>query len=112
MNNLYNDLMTLCQTGDDAFYYVDHTVTEHTKYRVFSYRLASYSDFLKPNALNCRGVMFQMLDSGPLLVSLPMEKFFNLGEMSSDINTLAEQLIKAGRLSSNVYERTKKRSTA
>lgn len=72
-------MMALCAEGNDAFYYVDHTVN-NTTYRVFSYRLASYSDFLKPNALNCRGVMFRLVGNGGQLVSLPMEKFFNLNE--------------------------------
>lgn len=79
MKDLFSDLTALCSSGDDAFYSVDHKSDEHT-YRVFSYRLASYSDFLKPNALNCRGTMFRVDTPEPELVCLPMEKFFNLGE--------------------------------
>lgn len=79
MKNLFLDLMALCSSEDDAFYSVDHK-SDDGIYRVFSYRLASYSDFLKPNALNCRGTMFRVDTSEPELVCLPMEKFFNLGE--------------------------------
>lgn len=65
-------------------------------YRIFLYRLASYTDFLLPAGEESRGSMFRnvadpavqlndpdYLDSDPKnwqLVSLPMEKFFNMGE--------------------------------
>ncbi len=80
---LYNDLMALC-ASNEAFYYIDHEYGGET-FRIFNYRLASYSDFLLPGALECRGHMFHINHSdmnphGPCLVSLPMEKFFNVGE--------------------------------
>lgn len=74
---LYTNLSSLVESNE-AFYFVDHVFNDIT-YRVFTYRLASYTDFLNPDALECRGHMF-MLDSTPKLVSLPMEKFFNLNE--------------------------------
>ena len=58
MKNLWNDLMALC-ASNEAFYFVDQT-KDGDKYRVFTYRLASYSDFLLPNALECRGHTFRL----------------------------------------------------
>lgn len=94
-HSLYNDLMKLC-ASNEAFYFVDHVFNGDT-YRVFSYRLASYSDFLLPGALECRGHTFRLNQSHvdtadykylPELVSLPMEKFFNVGEnpMTMDLD--------------------------
>jgi RNA ligase len=83
MNNyqklLYQDLMLLA--GDDnAFYFIDRLFNGRV-FRVFNYRLASYTDFLKPNAMESRGIMFEMIDGNPLsLISLPPKKFFNWNE--------------------------------
>jgi len=75
-HTLYNDLLKLTQTNE-AFFYKDQELDDQT-YRVFSYRLASYTDFLAPNSLECRGVMFRIIDEKPVeLSALPMEKFFN-----------------------------------
>lgn len=75
---LYSNLMHLVQTSE-AFYTVDHNINGVT-YRVFTYRLASYTDFLLPDALECRGHMFRVDGNSVELVSLPFEKFFNLNE--------------------------------
>lgn len=82
MQTLYDDLMALCQDkeSDAAFYFVEKEV-EGFKFHIFNYRLASYTDFTKPNALNCRGTAFQLVSGGaPVLSSLPFSKFFNLDE--------------------------------
>lgn len=78
---LYNDLIALC-ASNEAFYYIDHYLEgDDAPYRIFNYRLASYSDFLIPGALECRGHTFRVSPTyGSQLVSLPMEKFFNVGE--------------------------------
>ncbi len=93
---LYTNLLSLCATNE-AFYYVDH-VHDGIKYRVFTYRLASYTDFLSPAALECRGHTFrwtpyynvdELDEEGRWeLASMPMEKFFNLGEnpMTMDLD--------------------------
>jgi Straboviridae RNA ligase 1 len=111
---LYNDLMTLCDTSE-SFFFKDEPIG-HNKYgfktfRIFNYRLCSYSDFLNESALECRGIMFEVdLKGNPIrLASLPMNKFFNYREVSSDINTLVDRLISDGRLSKDVYERIKNR---
>ena len=76
--NLYNDLMHLVER--EAFYYKDFPL-EDTTYRIFNYRLASYTDFLEPSALECRGIMFEVEgDKAVRLASWPMQKFFNQNE--------------------------------
>jgi len=77
---LWNDLMNLVNTNE-AFYFKDH-VMDGITYRVFSYRLARYQDFVLPNAMECRGHMFEMNANGSpaRLASLPFPKFFNLNE--------------------------------
>ncbi len=76
---LYNDLMAACAAGE-AFYYVDQDAMGE-RFRIFLYRLASYTDFMLPNALECRGHTFRMFDGQPVaLASMPMQKFFNNGE--------------------------------
>lgn len=81
--NLYTSLIELVE-HNEAFFYAD-VERDDEYYRIFNYRLASYSDFCQPEALNCRGTMFRMSGSGKdavalALVSLPFEKFFNLYE--------------------------------
>lgn len=71
--------MALCD-ANDAFYFADQELDGFT-YRIFNYRLANYSNFLEPSALECRGVMFEMNgDDMVRLASHPQIKFFNLNE--------------------------------
>ena len=82
---LYDNLMALC-AEDEAFFYSDQVLNPLTHpghFRIFNYRLASYSQWLKPGALECRGVMFLMdsdFNNALALVSWSFEKFFNLNE--------------------------------
>lgn len=78
--DLWDNLMNLCD-GSGTFFFVDRTVND-VPFRVFNYRLAQYSDWLKPSALSCRGTMFQTDKAGnPVrLAALPMDKFFNDSE--------------------------------
>lgn len=79
---LYDQLMQLTLTGD-AFFFKDFPADDPERmYRIFNYRLASYSDFCKPGALECRGTMFLVDRKGSFddLVCRPPKKFFNLGE--------------------------------
>lgn len=93
---LYNNLMALClDPAQEAFYFVDQTYAGYT-FRIFLYRMASYTEFQKPGALECRGHTFMLDDAkSPLeLVSMPMNKFFNHGEnpfvMGLDLNNIVE----------------------
>jgi|APSaa5957512535_1039671.scaffolds.fasta_scaffold04366_20 T4 RnlA family RNA ligase len=85
---LFNDLMVLCD-NNDAFAYTDINHTDGAVYRLFNYRLASWSDFHDNlNALECRGSLFREDDSEWKCVSRPPEKFFNLHEGDVDHNFL------------------------
>lgn len=79
-NTLYKQLMKLCEENTN-FFFKDHTSINGTVFRIFNYILASYSDWLKPGALECRGIMFEMKDDKPVrIASRPMQKFFNYRE--------------------------------
>lgn len=79
----YQDLMNLVERNE-AFFFKDFTF-DGKVYRIFNYRLASWTLFLEPSALNCRGIMFDVTDSNNVtLVSLPPEKFFNYEEGGVD----------------------------
>lgn len=74
---LYDNLLLLTQSND-AFFIRDAKLDDKL-YRVFSYRMASYTDFCSPGALESRGVMFELDEAqNPIrLAAMPMEKFFN-----------------------------------
>lgn len=77
---MFEDLMRLCET-DESFYYSDMRGEDGYLYRIFLYRLGSYSSFLLPGALESRGVMYRQEDHGFwTLVCRPMTKFFNWNE--------------------------------
>jgi T4 RnlA family RNA ligase len=69
---------------DECFFFKDFNL-EDKVYRIFNYRLASWTSFMEPSALNCRGIMFDVTDANAIkLVSLPPEKFFNYEEGGVD----------------------------
>ncbi len=83
-NELYLNLLKLC-ADNDAFFFKDFT-QDGILYRIFNYRLATWSDFQLPGAIECRGIMYRLnADGTAVLVSRPMEKFFNDGENPSTI---------------------------
>ncbi len=72
----------------DSFYYVDKIGTDGYTYRIFSYRLAQFSNWLLPDALESRGIMYRNEHDEWILVCRPFEKFFNVNEnpLSSNFN--------------------------
>lgn len=97
---LYEKLMQLC-VRSDAFFYKDFPADHPEKmYRIFNYRLASYSDFCLPGALEARGIMFLVDRAGGFddLVCRPPKKFFNLGENpfteNLDLSNLIQCMVK------------------
>jgi len=97
---LYTNLMTLCSNPEqEAFYYVDQSMGANL-YRIFLYRMASYTEFQQPGALECRGHTFRIDAEGNALelASMPMNKFFNHGEnpfvMGLDLGTIVEVMDK------------------
>lgn len=101
---LFTELSELTNNSDGTFYTRDFN-RDGIFYRIFAYRLASYTEFLKPSAIECRGTMFEITDPSiePVqairLVSLPMEKFWNLNEnpatMNLDLSQVVEIQVKA-----------------
>ena len=80
---IYQELMDLVKRNE-AFFFKDFTLNNQI-YRIFNYRLASWTDFQEPSALNCRGVMYNVTNAeDPKLVSLAPEKFFNYEEGGVD----------------------------
>ena len=77
---IYTDLMKLTEDSE-AFYFVDQLL-DNTIYRIFLYRLASYTDFCQKSALESSGIMFKIDDNDNAikLVCVPPHKFFNLHE--------------------------------
>lgn len=100
---LWEDLSLLVK-NNEAFYFVDQEL-DNLWYRIFSYRLASYTDFLAPGAIECRGIMFEIekFEDGGVepyrLASMPMQKFWNLNEnpntMNLDLSKVKEMTLKA-----------------
>lgn len=82
IKSLFDNLMNLCSDDSNTFFFVDTTSSMQSKFRIFSYYIASYSEWLKPDALECRGIMFELDDSNnPIRIAArPPKKFFNLFE--------------------------------
>lgn len=78
---IYSNLNKLCETNE-AFFFKDFTSIGGGTYRIFSYRLASYSDFLADSALEARGSMWEIREDGSLIrcACRTMDKFFNAYE--------------------------------
>lgn len=72
---MYKTLLELTQLEDSPFLLISQLV-EGVKIEIFSYRLASWTDFEKPYATESRGIVFQ----DGKCICRPFEKFFNLGE--------------------------------
>ncbi len=83
---LFNNLYTLTQEEDSSFHINEWFFNNH-KLFVFDYHQASYTDFMKPSAIEARGITFHVDDNNKFksLVSLPMQKFFNYKENPSVI---------------------------
>jgi len=77
---IYDDLLKLVDTSE-SFFFKD-SIIDDVIYRMFNYRLCSYSDFLLPSALEARGIMFEINGDGTVIdiASRPPLKFFNYKE--------------------------------
>lgn len=95
---LFNNLQHLADTTE-TFYFVDRVYSDKT-YRIFNYRLTSYTQFCLPSATECRGTTFEVdaLGNPIRLASLPLHKFFNLNEcpttMNLDLTTIKRIMVK------------------
>lgn len=81
VNTLFTQLMALASQSE-AFFHQDHVGEDGCTYRIFLYRLGSYTDFLLPGAIESRGIMYRHNVENAVweLVSRPMTKFFNWKE--------------------------------
>lgn len=89
MKKLFKNLMKLTALEESSkFFYRDSFTSLGTKVRVFSYHIASYSDWLLPDALEARGIMFELdsKDQPVRIMARPMQKFFNLNENPMTMN--------------------------
>lgn len=91
----FSKIMNICETSD-CFYYVDKKIGD-SFFRIFNYRLASYSDWLiDPVTIELRGIMFEITEEGEFVrvASRPFEKFFNYLEnnftMDIDFSNIVE----------------------
>lgn len=91
---IYANLLRLTETTD-AFYFVDQ-IRDGVIYRIFTYRITNYEDFYLPDARVCRGTMFEIdfdTKQPKRLVSLPFNKFFNVGETPLTLNPDWDQMV-------------------
>lgn len=90
INDMYNSLCKLAENPENTFTKIDVTSSMQTKFVIFSYHIASYSDWLYPYSLESRGIMFEMDENNnPIRIACrPMQKFFNLYE-----NPFTEELL-------------------
>ena len=92
LQELFDGLNKLCQETE-AFYFSEQEYGENHIVRSYAYRLASYTDFQKPYARDCRGTSF-VLDkrTGKWdLFCRAYKKFWNLGEGVPKEVTLSER---------------------
>lgn len=79
---LYQNILSLVEQND-SFYFKDFTFGDNQEktYRLFNYRLCSTSDWYHQDALEARGIVFDITDSNNVTcISRPMQKFFNFKE--------------------------------
>lgn len=92
LQELFDGLNKLC-AETEAFYFSEQEYGENYIVRSYTYRLASYTDFLKPYARDCRGTAF-VLDKRTgewNLFCRAYRKFWNLGEGVPKEVTLSER---------------------
>lgn len=92
---LFNDLMKLT-SETEAFFFKDFKL-DNENYRIFNYRLASWTEFQKPGAIDARGIMFNVTNEGQeFVVSMPPQKFFNYEEGGVDhsVHRFGDKMVK------------------
>ena len=92
LQELFDGLNKLC-SETEAFYFSEQEYGENHIVRSFSYRLASWTDFQKPYARDCRGTafVFDKRTGEWDLFCRAYRKFWNLGETVPKEVTLRER---------------------
>lgn len=104
---LFNNLMALSE-NNDAFYYSDQEITISTTtytVRSFNYRIAPYSLFELPAALDSRGTAFYSVKDSDdwTLFTRAFRKFFNLGEgVPAEIYTAKPPIVSYEKLDGSI----------
>lgn len=77
---VYQELLNLCRRNQ-SFELKEIVIDGHI-YHIFNYRIASWSDFQEPSAIEARGIMFLVDENRNFirLVCRPLMKFFNFME--------------------------------
>lgn len=87
MKTLYDNLLKLT-VDNTSFFFKEFELNSKT-FRIFNYRLASYTEFQLPGAMEARGIMFEVdNDEYVNLACRPMAKFHNLHEIQPQIPDL------------------------
>jgi T4 RnlA family RNA ligase len=98
MNNLpsYERCLEICKNSDGIFYESKFQIGGFNV-SVFNYRLATYEDFIKFDALELRGITFVFNRDGSIFRRfLLMEKFFNLNEnISTNYESVKDKKVKS-----------------
>lgn len=83
---IFNELNFLIK-NNEAFYKKEF-ILDNKKYWIYNYRLASYTDFLSPSAIEARGIMFEIDNDNEFvkLASRSFPKFFNHNECPFTMN--------------------------
>ncbi|ADM79940.1 RnlA [Aeromonas phage phiAS5] len=82
IKELYQNLVNLCVDDNTKFFFSETVTSLGTKVRIFDYHVAGYNDWIRPDAMACRGIMFEMNGEIPVrIMSRPMDKFFNYSEV-------------------------------
>lgn len=86
MEQLFNQLEELVSSSET--FYRQEFILGNARYWIYNYRLATYTEFLKPGAMEARGIMFEVdANDNPIrIASRPMQKFFNLNENPLTMN--------------------------
>jgi len=95
VNQLFNNLMKLSKESE-SFFFKDFSLDDKV-YRIFNYRLASWTEFQLPDAINARGIMFDITsDCNPTIACMPPTKFFNYeeGGVNHKQNKIGDQMVK------------------
>lgn len=93
LQELFDGLNKLC-AETEAFYFSEQEYCDNHIVRSFTYRLASWTDFQKPYARDCRGTafVFDKRTGKWDLFCRAYRKFFNLGETVPKEVTLKERI--------------------
>ena len=81
----YDEAKSIATEATDALFYEATTEVDGYKISMFNYRLANYSDFIKYNANELRGLTFVFDKDGSYKRYLMLHKFWNLNQVEETL---------------------------